>query len=77
MDFLVNISNAHSPNQLPSKLIDYGIAGRPILDINPQNPDTKLIDNFLDGDYSKALKIDHLEKYHISAVVKKFEELFS
>ena len=77
MDFLVNISNAHSPNQLPSKLIDYGIAGRPILDINPQNPDTKLIDNFLDGDYSKALKIDHLENYHISAVVKKFEELFS
>ena len=76
MDFLVNISNAHSPNQLPSKLIDYGIAGRPILDINPQNPDTKQIDDFLNGEYSTALKIDNLTDYHIQSVVKKFEELF-
>lgn len=76
MDFLVNISNAHSPNQLPSKLIDYGIAGRPIMDINPQNPDTKKIDNFLDGKYSTALKIENLTDYHIQNVVKKFEELF-
>ena len=76
MDFLVNISNAHSPNQLPSKLIDYGIAGRPILDIDPQHPDYEQIDSFLSGDYSTALKINNLEQYHIGNVVAKFEELF-
>lgn len=76
MDFLVNIKNANSPNQLPSKLIDYGIAGRPILDVDPQNPDYEQIEAFLRGDYSMALKIDNLEQYHIGNVVAKFEELF-
>ena len=77
MDFLVNISNANSPNQLPSKLIDYGIAGRPILDINPQNPDKKQIDAFLVGDYTTALQIENLQEYHISNVVVKFENLMN
>ena len=77
MDFLVNISNVNSPNQLPSKLIDYGIAGRPIMDVNPQNPDKKQIDAFMNGDYSSALKIENLEDYHIRNVVSKFEELFN
>lgn len=76
MDFLVNISNLNSPNQLPSKLIDYAIAGRPILDLNPQHIDCQRIDEFLNGDYSSALKINNLEQYHISRVVEKFEELF-
>ncbi len=75
MDFLVNIKNANSPNQLPSKLIDYGIAGRPILDVDPQSPDIQQIDAFLHGDYSSAIKIENLQDYHISHVVDKFEEL--
>lgn len=75
MDFLVNIRNVDSPNQLPSKLIDYGIVGRPILDINPQNPDTKQIDDFLNGDYSTSLRIENLQDYHIANVVDKFENL--
>lgn len=77
MDFLVNIRNVNSPNQLPSKLIDYGIAGRPILDINPQNPDKQQINDFLNGDYSTALKIENLQDYHIANVVDKFERLLS
>lgn len=77
MDFLVNISNVNSPNQLPSKLIDYAIAGRPILDVNPINPNTNQIDEFMSGDYSSALKIANLEDYHIGNVVDKFEALFS
>ncbi|MBR6083008.1 MAG: glycosyltransferase [Salinivirgaceae bacterium] len=77
MDFLVNIKNANSPNQLPSKLIDYGIAGRPILDVDPQNPNYAQIDAFLNGDYSTALKITNLEQYHIGNVAAKFEELFN
>jgi len=76
MDFLVNIKNINSPNQMPSKLIDYGIAGRPILDIDPQNPDYEQIEKFLNGNYSSALKINNLEQYHISNVAAKFEELF-
>ena len=72
----VNIKNINSPNQLPSKLIDYGIAGRPILDVDPQHPDYKQIDEFLSGNYSSALKIDNLEDYHIRNVVDKFEALF-
>ena len=77
MDFLVNISNVNSPNQLPSKLIDYGIAGRPILDVNPINSNTNQIDEFMSGDYSSALKIANLQDYHIGNVVDKFEGLFS
>lgn len=77
MDFLVNIKNANSPNQLPSKLIDYGIAGRPILDVDPQTPNYAQIDAFLNGDYSSALKITNLEQYHIGNVAAKFEELFN
>ena len=75
MNFLVNIKNANSPNQLPSKLIDYGIAGRPILDVDPQFPNIQQIDSFLQGDYSNTIKIENLQDYHISNVVDKFEEL--
>src|SRR5690606_3328012 len=42
MDFLVNFSN-NTNLQSPSKLIDYAIAGRPILSINNQMIDTRLI----------------------------------
>ena len=75
MDFLVNIKNINSPNRIPSKLIDYGIANRPILDINPQGIDTQAIDQFLSGDYSKELVIKDIEKYHIKNVVAQFEGL--
>ncbi len=75
MDFLVNIMNVNSPNQLPSKLIDYGIAGRPILDVNPTAPNTSQIDRFLEGNYEGSLKIENLEQYHISNVGEKFLQL--
>lgn len=76
MDFLVNIQNSNNPNQLPSKLIDYGIANRPILDINPIDPNSKIIDEFFDRDYSSSLIIPNIEQYHISNVATKFESLF-
>jgi hypothetical protein len=46
-DFLVNIDNAESV-QSPSKLIDYKIAGRPILNIKKGKIDEKIVDEFLD-----------------------------
>lgn len=77
MDFLINIKNANCPNQIPSKLIDYRIANRPILDINPQTIDSQAIDQFLDGDYSGELIINNIENYHIRNVAGQFEELMT
>lgn len=71
MDFLINIENHNSPNQIPSKLIDYAIANRPILSINISNFDIKMIDEFLSGNYSRAYKVKDLAQYQIANVTKK------
>ena len=77
MDFLINI--AYDPeSQLPSKLIDYALVGRPILNIYNDKLDEKLkadLLDFLKGNYSNKLKIDGIDKYNIEAVAKKFLEL--
>lgn len=75
MDFVLNIENLNSPTQLPSKLIDYAISGRPILSLNPQQPDYDKIDRFLEGDYTGRFTVDVIENYHISNVADKFLEL--
>ena len=75
LDFLVNIENINSPAQVPSKLIDYGIIGRPILSINPFTLNTKVIDEFMKKDYSHQLIIDNLMQYHISNVAQQFVDL--
>lgn len=74
MDFLVNLDNG-SPTATPSKLIDYSIAGRPVLNITPENPEVNRINAFLQRDYSDALIIKDLENYNIVNVAKKFVEL--
>lgn len=73
-DFLINITNP-STIQTPSKLIDYGIAGRPILDIenNFSNPSAFL--KFYNGDYSGAHKIDSLNNYKIENIARQFIRL--
>lgn len=75
MDFLVNIENIHSPAQIPSKLIDYAITGRPILSVNPSAPKKEVIDAFLKKDYSNQLIIEDIMQYHISNVAQKFINL--
>lgn len=77
MDFLLNIENVETKTQIPSKLIDYGIAGRPILSINPNHFEDTLILDFLFKNYDKKLQIKDLEKYHISNVTDRFVELFT
>ena len=74
MDFLVNLDNG-TRVQLPSKLIDYALTGRPILNINPINPDYSLVDSFLERDYSKAFQVGDIENYNIKNVSKRFLEL--
>jgi len=72
MDFLLNIENLNSPNQVPSKLIDYAITGRPILSLNPENPEKEIINEFFDKKYQNQKIIENIQQYQISEVVKKF-----
>ena len=74
MDFLVNIENAGS-KQTPSKLIDYWLCGRPVLNIRSFDFETRTVDQFLAGDYRQALKINNPEQYRIENIVNRFIEL--
>lgn len=73
MDFLVNI--AYDPKtQLPSKLIDYYLTGRPILNIDSNYSDKENIIRFLNGDYSGKFVHPNIDQYRIENVSKKFLE---
>lgn len=74
MDFLVNLDNGTHLNT-PSKLIDYALCNRPILNINPVNPDNDLILEFLNGNYEQSLIVEDLQKYNIKNVARSFLEL--
>ena len=58
--------------QSPSKLIDYGIAKRPVLDISIPFDNSENILHFLEGDYSNSHKIDNLDEYKIENVATGF-----
>jgi hypothetical protein len=73
-DFLINVMNP-STVQTPSKLIDYGIAGRPVLDVANGFSDPTQFLKFYEGDYSGAHKIDFLDRYRIENVARQFMEL--
>jgi hypothetical protein len=70
MDFLINLANVNRPNQIPSKLIDYSITGRPILNVNPSNPSQKEINLFLKKNYSSQTKITDVERYQIVNIIR-------
>ena len=73
-DFLINITNPTTV-QTPSKLIDYGIANRPILDVENNFIDPTSFMKFFEGDYSCKHKIDFLDNYRIENVARQFVEL--
>ena len=75
MDFLLNLANVNRPNQIPSKLIDYAITRRPIMNVNPSEPDFKMIKEFLTQDYSLSHEIINLKKYKITNISKEFINL--
>lgn len=70
-DFLVNFEN-ESGSQVPSKLIDYLIAGRPVISIDTQNFNRTVVDNFLVGDYTGQLELPDIHQYDITNIVNKF-----
>jgi hypothetical protein len=69
-DFLVNIT-FEPEKQIPSKLIDYLITGRPILNID-KILDIENVKNFLNNDYSGQFKKLKLDRYRIETICEKF-----
>jgi hypothetical protein len=73
MDFLVNFDN-NTGVQLPSKLIDYSIINRPVLNIKKEF-DINTICNFFKGDYTGRMVLGDLTAYKIENVANSFLEL--
>ena len=74
-DFLINFENTNLPGQLPSKLIDYSIANRPILSINTQEQDFNVFIEFLNGIYKNRYIVNDLNNYKIEKVADSFISL--
>ena len=73
MDFLVNFDN-NTSTVVPSKLIDYALTGKPILNVE-KLMNEKVIQQFFKGDYSSSMKIKNLDQYRIENVCKQFIKL--
>lgn len=73
MDFLLNFDN-NTHTQLPSKLIDYAITGRPVLNIS-SDTDFSLLMEFFNGNYSRKIDLAPAEDYDIRIVADRFLEL--
>jgi hypothetical protein len=74
MDFLVNFEN-QSSLMMPSKLIDYYLAGRPVLNVSGDRVDTDKIDRFLEGNYMDKLVYNGIDRYRIENVCRQFLDL--
>ena len=70
MDFLVNFDN-NTNLQLPSKLIDYALTKRPVLNISG-NLDRESIQEFFEGNYTNQMSLNDVEKYNIKNVAAQF-----
>ncbi|XZJ82695.1 hypothetical protein ACSXCS_04510 [Clostridium perfringens] len=71
-EFLINIENSNS-GQKASKVIDYALTNRPILNLS-SNFDISVLKDFINGNYEKSLNID-LSEYDIKNVFNKFKFL--
>lgn len=74
-DFLVNIDNIDNI-QVPSKLIDYTLSKRPILNFKQDDIPEKAFLRFLRADYSDQYSIN-IDDYNIKNVAKKFSRLIN
>ena len=74
LDFVINFQNKGS-NQLPSKLIDYSLIDKPILNIEYGNLDRNIVLEFARGDFSNEFKVEGLERYNIVSVAQQFIDL--
>lgn len=74
MDFLVNFE-FNPLEQSPSKLIDYAITKRPILNIISKKFNPIIVDEFLRKDYRNKFVIENIDNYRIENVCKSFLKL--
>jgi len=78
VDFLINVDTVLDGGlnfeAVPSKLIDYALSCRPILNIYSNKLDVEKVNAFLNGDYSGRRIID-LNKYNIKVVSDQFIQL--
>ncbi len=74
MDFLINFDNGTTLN-VPSKLIDYAITNRPVLNIDSQLKKDE-IEAFINKDYSRRMPLPTASDYHINNIATKFIKLF-
>ena len=77
MDFLININN-NSTVQSPSKLIDYSLSKRPILNISTHLTqfERNAFDAFFNGDYSTQYVVPNIERYDSKNVCKQFVDAY-
>jgi hypothetical protein len=73
MDFLINFDN-NTHTQLPSKLIDYSISGRPVINITSESDFSSFVE-FMDGNYSRRMNLEPTINYDIKVVTEKFIHL--
>jgi hypothetical protein len=71
---VINFQNK-GQSQTPSKLIDYAIVNKPVLNFTYNKLPIKIINEFFENNYQNAIKIDNLENYKIENVSKKFLQL--
>ena len=72
--FVVNFANV-GITQTPSKLIDYAIIDKPILNVETGNLKTSIVDAFFNGDYSQSLPVNNIEQFKIENVAAQFLSL--
>lgn len=73
MEFLVNFDN-NTGVQSPSKLIDYALTGRPVLNVT-SSPDIEIIQEFINGNYKGKMELGSLEQFNIRNVAKQFLDI--
>jgi len=76
-DFLINMMNG-TKVQMPSKLIDYYIVDRPVLNIEDDSlgqGELEVLFEFLNKDFGNRFVFSNMDSYHISNVCKGFVEL--
>jgi hypothetical protein len=76
-DFLINMMNG-TKVQMPSKLIDYYIVDRPVLNIEDDSlgqGELEVLFEFLNKDFGNRFVFSNMDSYHISDVCKGFVEL--
>jgi hypothetical protein len=78
MDFLVNLE-FNPNNQSPSKLIDYALTKRPILNYTQasKNQDLEVLRQFLNKDYTNKFVVEDLNQFDIRNVAQKFVSLIN